>query len=202
MISVFFFAWKKPSRRESPILFLLCFFKKRDYPAVQGCVLVLAVTPVVINTLVDLLYALVDPRVKCDGERRSICMFKTVMKRFARRKVSVAGAVILLFFLLVALFGPMLCTQDPLAQDLLHKYQQPSAEHLFGMDYLGRDTFTRMVYGARVSLSISFTGVVTGCMIRVLMGVCANSCRRAAPVLRLCECAWRPGAGVGNPSCP
>lgn len=101
-------------------------------------------------------------------------MFKTVMKRFARRKVSVAGAVILLFFLLVALFGPMLCTQDPLAQDLLHKYQQPSAEHLFGTDYLGRDTFTRMVYGARVSLSISFTGVVTGCMIGVLMGVCAG----------------------------
>lgn len=39
---------------------------KRDYPAVQGCVLVLAVTFVVINTLVDLLYALVDPRIKCD----------------------------------------------------------------------------------------------------------------------------------------
>mgnify|MGYP000876981425 FL=1 len=101
-------------------------------------------------------------------------MFKTVLRRFARRKVSVLGAVILLFFLLVALFGPMFCTQDPLAQDLVHKYQQPSSEHWFGTDNLGRDTFTRMVYGARVSLSISFVGVMSGCLVGVLLGVCAG----------------------------
>lgn len=101
-------------------------------------------------------------------------MFKTVLRRFARRKVSVLDAVILLFFLLVALFGPMLCTQDPLAQDLVHKYQQPSAEHWFGTDNLGRDTFTRMIYGARVSLSISFAGVMSGCLVGVLLGVCAG----------------------------
>ena len=101
-------------------------------------------------------------------------MFKTVLRRFARRKVSVLGAVILLFFLLVALFGPMFCTQDPLAQDLVHKYQQPSSEHWFGTDNLGRDTFARMVYGARVSLSISFAGVMSGCLVGVLLGVCAG----------------------------
>ena len=101
-------------------------------------------------------------------------MFKTVLRRFARRKVSVLGAVILLFFLLVALFGPMFCTQDPLAQDLVHKYQQPSSAHWFGTDNLGRDTFTRMVYGARVSLSISFAGVMSGCLVGVLLGVCAG----------------------------
>ena len=101
-------------------------------------------------------------------------MFKTVLRRFARRKVSVLGAVILLLFLLVALFGPMFCTQDPLAQDLVHKYQQPSSEHWFGTDNLGRDTFTRMIYGARVSLSISFAGVMSGCLVGVLLGVCAG----------------------------
>lgn len=101
-------------------------------------------------------------------------MFKTVLRRFSRRKVSVLGAVILLFFLLVALFGPMFCTQDPLAQDLVHKYQQPSSEHWFGTDNLGRDTFTRMIYGARVSLSISFAGVMSGCLVGVLLGVCAG----------------------------
>ena len=101
-------------------------------------------------------------------------MLKTVLRRFARRKVSVLGAVILLLFLLVALFGPMFCTQDPLAQDLVHKYQQPSSEHWFGTDNLGRDTFTRMIYGARVSLSISFAGVMSGCLVGVLLGVCAG----------------------------
>ena len=49
-----------------------------------------------------------------------------------------------------------------LAQDTTIISQGPSAEHWFGTDYLGRDTFTRIVYGARVSLSISFAGVFSG----------------------------------------
>lgn len=98
----------------------------------------------------------------------------TIFRRFLRRKVSVAGAVILLFFFAVAIFGPLLCSQDPLMQDLNNTYADPSAAHWFGTDYLGRDTFTRMVYGARVSLTLSFSGVLTGCAIGVLMGVCAG----------------------------
>lgn len=67
----------------------------------------------------------------------------TIFRRFLRRKVSVIGAIVLIFFFLIAIFGPMLCTQDPLAQDLVNKYKMPSSEHWFGTDYLGRDTFTR-----------------------------------------------------------
>jgi len=101
-------------------------------------------------------------------------MAVTIFRRFLRRKVSVLGAVILIFFFLVAIFGPMLCSQDPLEQDLVNKYDDPSEEHWFGTDYLGRDTFTRMVYGARISLTLSFTGVLSGCAVGVLMGVCAG----------------------------
>lgn len=101
-------------------------------------------------------------------------MTGTIFRRFLRRKVSVAGAVVLIFFFLVAIAGPMLCSQDPLEQDLVNKYQDPSVEHWFGTDYLGRDTFTRMVYGARISLTLSFTGVFSGCAVGVLMGVCAG----------------------------
>ena len=97
-------------------------------------------------------------------------MTGTIFRRFLRRKVSVAGAVVLIFFFLVAIAGPMLCSQDPLEQDLVNKYQDPSVEHWFGTDYLGRDTFTRMVYGARISLTLSFTGVFSGCAVGVLMG--------------------------------
>ncbi len=101
-------------------------------------------------------------------------MTGTIFRRFLRRKVSVAGAVVLIFFFLVAIAGPMLCSQDPLEQDLVNKYHDPSVEHWFGTDYLGRDTFTRMVYGARISLTLSFTGVFSGCAVGVLMGVCAG----------------------------
>lgn len=52
--------------------------------------------------------------------------------------------------------------------------QGPSAAHWFGTDYLGRDTFTRIVYGARMSLFISFSGVLSGCLVGVLLGVCAG----------------------------
>lgn len=98
----------------------------------------------------------------------------TIFRRFMRRKVSVIGAVVLLMFFLIAVLGPILCPQDPLTQDLLNAYAKPSAEHWFGTDNLGRDTFTRMVYGARVSLALSFSGVVSGCLIGILMGVCAG----------------------------
>ena len=98
----------------------------------------------------------------------------TILRRFLRRKISVLGAIVLILFFVVAIFGPMFCSQDPLAQDLVNKYQDPSPEHWFGTDYLGRDTFTRMVYGARVSLTLSFSGVITGCAIGVLMGVIAG----------------------------
>lgn len=97
-----------------------------------------------------------------------------IFRRFMRRKVSVIGAVVLLMFFLIAVLGPVLCPQDPLAQDLLNAYAKPSAEHWFGTDNLGRDTFTRMVYGARVSLALSFSGVVSGCLIGILLGVCAG----------------------------
>ena len=83
-------------------------------------------------------------------------MTADVFKRFARRKVSVVCAVILLLFLLMALVGPYLCRYDPNLQDIANKYQPPSMEHLLGTDNLGRDMLSRMIYGARVSLLVSF----------------------------------------------
>ena len=77
-------------------------------------------------------------------------------------------------FFLMAIIGPSLCTYDPLAQDTSNISQGPSAAHWFGTDYLGRDTFTRIVYGARMSLFISFSGVFSGCLVGVLLGVWAG----------------------------
>lgn len=101
-------------------------------------------------------------------------MKSPIVKRFLKRRVSVIGLVILTVFLLMATIGPFLCSGDPLEQDTPNKNLGPSAEHWFGTDYLGRDTFTRIVYGARVSLFISFSGVLSGCFIGILLGVCAG----------------------------
>ena len=101
-------------------------------------------------------------------------MKSPIVRRFLKRKVSVVGLVILVIFFLMATIGPFLCQNDPLEQDTPNKNLGPSLEHWFGTDYLGRDTFTRIVYGARVSLSISFAGVLSGCFIGMILGVCAG----------------------------
>ena len=99
---------------------------------------------------------------------------QVVWKRFLKRKVSIVGLGVLAIFFVMALVGPALCTQDPLAQDVTIIGQGPSFAHWCGTDYLGRDVFTRIVYGARISLAISLSGVLSGCLVGVLLGVFAG----------------------------
>ncbi|HSK68398.1 MAG TPA: ABC transporter permease [Candidatus Limnocylindria bacterium] len=96
------------------------------------------------------------------------------LRKVLKRKTALIGAVILLIFFLTALVGPFLCAYDPLATNPVRKYEQPSAAHILGTDYLGRDVFTRMVYGARVSLSISFLGVLSGALVGIVLGLLAG----------------------------
>lgn len=101
-------------------------------------------------------------------------MRSPILRRFMRRKLSVVAAIVLFLFILVATIGPLLCTQNPTDQNLTLRYAEPSAEHWLGTDDLGRDVFTRMVYGARVSFFISFTGVLMGSVIGIILGLCAG----------------------------
>lgn len=73
-----------------------------------------------------------------------------------RRQAQIGGAVVLLL-LFVALFAPWLAPFDPYAIDVPNRLQPPSAEHFFGTDDLGRDLFSRILYGARTTIQ---TGVV------------------------------------------
>lgn len=95
-------------------------------------------------------------------------------KRFLKRKVSVVAGIVAILIVIIALVGPMFCTQDPYKQNLLNINKGPSAEHILGTDYLGRDTFTRIIYGARVSLGVAFAGVLLGSCVGVLLGICAG----------------------------
>ncbi|MDL2219270.1 ABC transporter permease [Ruminococcaceae bacterium OttesenSCG-928-O06] len=99
---------------------------------------------------------------------------KTIFRRFCKRKASVLGLIVLILFVLVALVGPSLCRQDPMAINAGQIHKPPSAQHWFGTDYLGRDTLTRLVYGARISLALSVSAVLSGSLIGVLLGVCAG----------------------------
>lgn len=96
------------------------------------------------------------------------------LKRFIRRKTSVIGGIIILIFLFMAIVGPYLCTQDPLKIELRNRYQNSSREHWLGTDSLGRDTLTRLVYGSRITLLVSFVSVFAGTIVGLILGVIAG----------------------------
>ena len=101
-------------------------------------------------------------------------MKSSVIKRFMKRKTAVLGAVIIILLALISIFGPLLCKYDPMEIDLLNTYSPSSPEHILGTDSLGRDNLTRLIYGARISLSVSVISVFSGGFIGVIVGVIAG----------------------------
>ena len=80
------------------------------------------------------------------------------------------GLLILLLFLVLIVGAPLIATHDPLAQDLSKRLDPPSMEHRFGTDELGRDIFSRTIYGAQVSLPMSLVVVVVSLLGGSLLG--------------------------------
>jgi peptide/nickel transport system permease protein len=71
-----------------------------------------------------------------------------------RNPLAVLGAIIIALLVLAAVFAPLIAIADPIAQDLPHRLQPPGANHWMGTDELGRDIWSRVVYGARITLEI------------------------------------------------
>lgn len=90
---------------------------------------------------------------------------------------AVAAGVVLVVLILIAIFAPaiqLITHTTPTQQDLLNTYSGPSRQHLLGTDELGRDTLTRLVYGARVSLGVGFLAVAVALAIGGIIGLCAG----------------------------
>ena len=94
-----------------------------------------------------------------------------------RNRLMVVGTGIIAFLLLVAAFAPLLATHDPYEQILSDRLQPPSMQHYFGTDSLGRDIYSRVVFGSRVTLSHR----CSGCRYQHAAGV---GDRRAGWILR------------------
>lgn len=101
---------------------------------------------------------------------KSLSPFQLAMGRFMRNKLAITGMIILLFFVVIALIAPYIATHDPTKSDLLNVYAKPSAENYLGTDASGRDNFSRLVYGSRISLTIGFSAMVFTLVIGVVLG--------------------------------
>jgi peptide/nickel transport system permease protein len=88
------------------------------------------------------------------------------------------GGIIVLAFVLVAIFAPYVAPQDPNKMNLENALESPGPEFLLGTDYSGRDMLSRLIFGARVSLFISLTSVILGVVVGVVLGVVAAWFRR------------------------
>lgn len=84
------------------------------------------------------------------------------------------GAAMVVFWCLVALFAPLVATHDPIAIDFEAFLQEPSSDHWFGTDNVGRDTFSRVVYGSRLALYIGLFGVIAPMAIGMTIGLLAG----------------------------
>lgn len=94
--------------------------------------------------------------------------FKTMCRE---NKLAAFSAVVILLITLAAIFAPLVAPYDPTAQDLTNRLQGMSMEHIFGTDQLGRDVFSRMIYGARISLCIGLFPTLISMLLGTLLGL-------------------------------
>ncbi|MBN1177064.1 MAG: ABC transporter permease [Dehalococcoidales bacterium] len=99
--------------------------------------------------------------------------FKRLVRVFFGRKLYVIGFVIVVILILTAIFAPFIATHDPYSTNLAEKLEQPSSRHWLGTDSVGRDTFSRIIYGSQVSLLIGFSAVFASAIVGLLMGLTA-----------------------------
>jgi peptide/nickel transport system permease protein len=96
-------------------------------------------------------------------------------KKLARNRSAVAGGIVILLLLVIAAAPSVFATHDPTRfQNPTNRFAPPSAEHWFGTDNLGRDIYSRVIYGTQVTLSVAFRSVIFGAIIGVTLGIVAG----------------------------
>lgn len=94
-------------------------------------------------------------------------------RTFRKNRTAFAGAVIAIVVILVAIFAPLIAPYDPLDQDVYHRLLSPQRGHLLGTDNFGRDSLSRIIYGARVSLIVGISSVLIGMVVGTSLGIIA-----------------------------
>jgi peptide/nickel transport system permease protein len=99
---------------------------------------------------------------------------RAVWRRFRRHRMAMLGLAVLTVLVLASVFAPLISHQSPTVPNLLNSDLPPSPQHLLGTDDLGRDVFTRLLYGGRVSLLIGFFTMIVASTIGTLYGLVAG----------------------------
>jgi peptide/nickel transport system permease protein len=109
-----------------------------------------------------------------EEKEESASLWREGWRRFRKNKMALVGLGIVVFFILLAIFAPLLAPYDFKEQNLAERLQPPSSKHLFGTDDFGRDIFSRVIYGARISLWVGFFSVLGSVIVGSLLGIIAG----------------------------
>lgn len=115
-----------------------------------------------------------EPQLANPRRRLGTSPTQLAFRQFLRHIAGTTGAVIVVVFVLVGAFAPLLAPYDPIAIDLTNTLQPPSAAHLLGTDDSGRDVLSRLIYGTRISLTIGIAAVAGSMIVGGLLGVMAG----------------------------
>ncbi|MET3574953.1 oligopeptide ABC transporter permease [Bhargavaea ullalensis] len=101
-------------------------------------------------------------------------IWKLMLRKYMKNKLAVIGAVLLFLIIGAAIFAPWLAPKDPSQQVLLDKLAPPGKDYPLGADNLGRDTLSRLLFGARISLLVGFASVAGSIFIGTVVGAVAG----------------------------
>lgn len=99
---------------------------------------------------------------------------RQAIRRFVRNRAALVGLILVSFVLACAVFAPLIAPYDPIVGDLRAYIQPPSAQHLFGTDDIGRDIFSRVIYGSQISLKIALAAQAISLGVGLLLGLLAG----------------------------
>ncbi|MGJ7911601.1 nickel transporter permease [Neobacillus sp. LXY-1] len=100
--------------------------------------------------------------------------WKEAVQSFYKNRLALVGLIIVLFFIILAIIAPVIAPYSFKEQVLTDRMQAPSSKHWFGTDDFGRDIYSRIVYGARISLWVGFFSVLGSVVIGTLLGIIAG----------------------------
>ncbi|HIC96353.1 TPA: ABC transporter permease, partial [Candidatus Bipolaricaulota bacterium] len=98
---------------------------------------------------------------------------KRIFRTFLKNRTAVIGTVIALIVVLIAVLAPWISPYDPLKQNVYYRLTPPEGSHPLGTDLYGRDIFSRVIWGARVSLLVGISSVLLGMGLGTIMGMIA-----------------------------
>ena len=142
----------------------------KDYPLVQGIVVLTTAAYIAINLFIDLLYGLIDPRISRMSATVAAPREASRWTKLFASPGALAGMVVLLVMVAGAILAPLVVPFDWNETRVCARLAHPSAQNLMGCDLYGRDIFSRVLYGGRYTLSVGIATVTISLMLGGLFG--------------------------------